>query len=141
MRITRRLLLQHGDCNVADFERAFPRGLKVATTERGRRRQAERAVGLDVRWAAYMLLCESAWINYDLNMVDPFTEYIRVHRAAWTKYARDQRSEYSQVQRVAMTEYYKVQAQALAKYRLAEAVAFLDEYYWQEETAEPLSAS
>ena len=97
---------------LADFRAAFPRGLTVARTERGRAVQAKRAARLDIDEVAEALLKGSF-----------FDAYAEARAVAWAAYA-----EATAPARAARDE---ALATASAAYKEATAAAFLNAFYAQ----------
>ena len=65
-RITAAYLRRMGACEeeIVEFARRFPRGIRPASTDAGRRRQARRVAGLSVQLAAERLFAEPALAAY-----------------------------------------------------------------------------
>lgn len=76
VRITVESLRPFNPClnGLSAFERAFPRGIRIASTPRGRARQARACANLDVNWAAEKLLRAPALAEYERVTAQAFLD-------------------------------------------------------------------
>jgi len=124
-RITVTLLRQFDACDsgIDAFREAFPRGLTVATTGPGRARQAKRAAGLDIGWAAGVLLDAVARAAYREAIAPARAAHDEAIAVAW--------AAYQEAIAPARAAYHEAIAVAWATYNEARATAFLDAFHNQ----------
>ena len=114
--ITAVSLRRLGACEdqVAIFAATFRRGLRPASTQAGRDRQARVLVAakLNVKWAAMRLLTPAARVEFDRVLVAAQAEYDRVLVAAWAECDRVCAAALAENGRVraALAEYDRVRA-------------------------------